>query len=86
MRKRAISKREARINAFYKFLIENDAFVEYRKNVRDYKGTNLTIVFSNEINSWISLAFSWLSTKEGWDYWMDMSIRWDEYVTKNEIK
>ena len=86
MRKRAVSKREARINTFYKFLIEQNAFVEYRENVRKAKWETLNTIFNRLINNWVNSAFSWLHTHEGMDYWCKIAIRWNEYVIKNDIK
>lgn len=79
MRKRAVNKREARINKFYKFLIAENAFVEYRENVRRGNMSNLNIIFRNKATSWIAAAFLYDESKEGIIYWVDLSMKWREY-------
>ena len=86
MRKRALSEREKRINAFYKFLLENDVFIEYRENVRRYKYSTLRNVFNNEISHWITWAFNWIETKEGMDYWCNLAVMWDNYRREKGIE
>ena len=83
MRKRAVSKREAKINAFYKFLIAENAFVEYREAVRRCKICTLTTAFNHPIQQWISCTFLWGSTN--FNYWLDMCTKWDEYRRVNKI-
>ena len=86
MRKRALSEREKRINAFYKFLLENDAFLEYRENVRRSKYSTLRNVFNHEIRHWITWAFSWIKTKEGMVYWCLLALEWDYYRREKGIE
>lgn len=76
---RKLSEREIRINKFYKFLIDNDAFVEYRENVRRESVSNLNIIFRNKATSWIAAAFLWQKSKEGVIYWLNLSTKWREY-------
>lgn len=85
MRKRAVSKREDRINKFYKFLIDNDAFVEYRENVRRGNVSNLNSIFKTKAPSWITTAFLWHENKEGARYWFDLSMKWKEYCKTEGI-
>lgn len=86
MRKRKLSKREQAINTFYKWLIDNDAFVEYRKYVRNSKYNTLKTIFDEEIKKWISYAFVWTKTTEGIDYWCTLAIEWDDYCIENNIE
>lgn len=86
MRKRKLSKREQAINTFYKWLIDNDAFVEYRKYVRNAKYNTLKTIFDEEIKKWISYAFVWTKTTEGTDYWCTLAIEWDDYCIENNIE
>lgn len=86
MRKRAVSKREAKINVFYKFLIDNDAFVEYRENVRACKWNTLVKMFNRDIRTWFSAAFTWVTSPEGSDYWCDLAIKWDNYRKEKGIE
>ena len=86
MRKRALSEREKRINAFYKFLLENDVFIEYRENIRNDKHCTLRSIFNNDIRHWITYAFSWIETKEGMDYWCNLAVMWDNYRREKGIE
>lgn len=76
---RKLSEREIRINKFYKFLIDNDAFVEYREAVREGNIHNLTYIFGNKMLYWISCAFIWSIDKRGSDYWTALNNKWKEY-------
>lgn len=82
---RKLSEREIRINKFYKFLIDNDAFVEYRENVRRESVSNLNIIFRNKATSWIAAAFLYDESKEGAKYWIDLSMKWREYCETEGI-
>lgn len=86
MRKRKLSKREKAINTFYKWLIDNNAFIEYRENVRANKYKTLKAIFNEEIKQWISFAFDWTRTAEGMDYWCNLAIEWDDYCKENKIE
>ena len=86
MRKRKLSKREQAINTFYKWLIDNNVFIEYRENVRVNKYKTLKTIFNEEIKQWISSAFSWMRTAEGMDYWCTLAIKWDDYCRENNIE
>lgn len=40
--------------------------------------------FGDDIKSWISSAFSWDETREGFDYWVNLHSIWQEYCDEME--
>jgi hypothetical protein len=82
---RKLSEREIRINKFYKFLIDNDAFVEYRENVRRERVNNLNIIFRTKAPYWITTAFLYSESNEGAKYWIDLNMKWREYCETEGI-
>jgi hypothetical protein len=56
-----------------KFLKEHNAFRKYYKNLKIY--TLLPEDIEGTINL-ISGAFDWEFSPEGWDYWLNLNIKW----------
>lgn len=81
------NKRQIRINRFYKFLLDNDCFHEWRDNVRKSSfNDSITKLFNEKSSVWICYAFHWESTKEGQDYWISIGNKWNKVRTTEEIK
>lgn len=63
---------------FVTFLKKHNCYLSYRKNCRDF----FYIVETNTCNV-ISCAFTWLSTKEGQDFWYEMDRKWRKYYVES---
>lgn len=74
-----LSDKEKAIRAFYKFLYDNDVLENFNKymstkNIRLMKKSEL---FTKKCGDWLCFAIIWASTKEGHDFWCNLSIKWD---------
>lgn len=57
-----------------------DEWFRYRKYI-DFCPTCLFM--ESWPNDFISYAFSWRDTREGWNYWDDREEQWKEYLDKD---
>lgn len=64
---------------FDEFLEDNFTFEAYYRNARDRWH------FNNDYRYWISQAFTWDSTPEGYVYWQKLSQKWRDEVTKDFV-
>lgn len=79
------------LTAFVKFLKANDALVQYRANyVKEHPGYRAAFfplhkpdcrTLSGMPRSFICSAFSWDGTKEGREFWSNLSRKWGELLT-----
>lgn len=72
-----------RIKQFYRFLKENNIYKAYRIAFdTEFSGFPSLKIFLVQI-SWddvIFEAFDWSSTKEGFDFWSGMAVKWENYL------
>lgn len=78
---------------FRKFLIENNAYENYRGNLYKYEykmHNDLSEVISPTVltsiipNNYIMFAFIWSDTKEGNEYWQNLHNKWNTKI--NNLK
>lgn len=67
---------------FLSFLKRNDCYCEYKEN---FINSGYYFNFRELMNieprkSYISMAFHWSSTLQGFNYWSGMHIKWKEYL------
>jgi hypothetical protein len=61
---------------FYKFLSDNDALIEWSRNIRTV-GKNSNFLFSRiGVYDYIDEAFTWDSTPEGIEFWSTIYSKW----------
>jgi hypothetical protein len=72
-----------RIKQFYRFLKEHNIYKAYRINFNtEFSGYPSLKIFLIQIpcDDVIFEAFDWSSTKEGFDFWRDMAVKWENYL------
>jgi len=62
------------------FLIENNAYNSFMKNIKKYKNYKDVISNINYESGFICIseAFNWCNTKEGVKYWYDLALKFEE--------
>ena len=75
---------------FFEFLRENDCASKfcvnfYKKEGESFRDTVSKQNISQYLNEmepgvWITGAFKWLKSIENFNYWKDISIKWDEHL------
>ena len=65
---------------FVNFLKLRHSFSKYKNNFYKKKAYLKSKFFETNLDCWITTAFGWCSTKEGYKYWYDLSIEWVEYL------
>ena len=70
---------------FRKFLMKHKVYQIYIYNVENgyVRGRMSSVkeLFSNEIvETWISNAFTWAGTEQGYDFWHNLDILWRMYL------
>lgn len=68
---------------FINFLKDNDAYSKFTSNLKlRNNGDFNNFIKSNKTNpvSWISLAFTWINTPEGEDFWLILNNNWQRFV------
>ena len=75
------------IEDFINFLKENNALDKFILNCIPNKAKQLTKDYFTFVNpiSWVSSIFSWYDSKEGYNYWRDLSLKWEKYLHYPEI-
>lgn len=63
-----------KISRFFEFLTEHDALIPYILNFN--KGPFSEFIISYDPEDFISCAFIWSSTPQGFHYWANLSDRW----------
>lgn len=79
--KRKLSLREQKINFFYKFLLDNDVFIEWREGVRKCRWTNMRLIFKEPEIWWIAKSFIWYEATDGIEWW-DVAVKWQDAYEK----
>ena len=72
---------------FYRFLYENDALIEWKRNIKDPKCTasikSLRTYFNHYYDvNWITLAFLWDNSPEGFSFWDKLNDKWRKEINK----
>ena len=68
---------------FIKFLKDNNAYDQYVQNAEnDHHADVKGIQKRNHPEHWISAAFDWERTPELCDYWRNLSVKWNGFITK----
>lgn len=63
-------------NIFIKFLKENNIYDIYFKNCKNFSIEETSYVY------YISSAFSWNYTSEGWSFWDKINSKWNNIILK----
>lgn len=68
---------------FIKFLEDNDALEDYKRELQSQRGWDLTY-FLNTVGPGLYLggAFNWKGSQQGHDYWSILRDKWDEERAK----
>lgn len=72
---------------FLLWLKEHDCYGQYKENFISY---HLHCSFSTFISeyipySYLSSAFFWADTSQGWDYWQELNWKWVDFLEEKEI-
>jgi hypothetical protein len=72
---------------FLLWLKEHDCYGQYKENFISYR---LHCSFSTFISeyipySYLSSAFFWADTSQGWDYWQELNWKWVDFLEEKEI-
>lgn len=73
--KRKLSEKELMKRKFRKFLSDNDCITEWYRNAR--KQSKVNYILKGDPTQWMWRSFTWEGTKEGHDYWMNITREWD---------
>ena len=75
-------------NVFSRFLKDNNAYVEYFSNIKEFNTEDYLKDFfiRNSPESWLRLSFVWSSTMQGCDFWYDLDTKWNEIVMNGQEK
>lgn len=67
---------------FLLWLKEHDCYERYKENFINYDLHHSFSVFISEYSpySYLSSAFFWVDTSQGWDYWEELNWDWVDYV------
>jgi len=66
---------------FVEFLKDNNIYDQFIYNLKNYNSISLDdYCYKIYITSYILDAFSWKHTKEGYDFWDEMSDKWIKYL------
>ena len=83
-------KRYNNFKLLKQFLIDNDCYHSYMFNViksnPDIISCVLQYITSKSVYSYINAVFAWCFTKEGYDYWYNIDIKWKGFICKPYIK
>lgn len=60
---------------FIRFLKQEQCYHRYKFNCYRHRRAFGILPSSNYVNS----AFKWSLTKQGWNFWRDISMRWQRY-------
>lgn len=66
---------------FIRFIKENNVYDKYKNNVINDKCL-ISELKKFRMESYISGAFDWLSSKEGIDFWVNMNDKWLNFSSK----
>ena len=67
---------------FMLFLVKNGILDTFLHNCTDPNG----FMKNTHIHKYVSTAFNWASSKQGWGYWQSVSYNWDNYVLQHTKK
>ena len=69
-------------NVFSRFLKDNNAYVEYFSNIKEFntEGYLKDFFIRNSPESWLRLSFVWSSTMQGCDFWFNLSCKWSQII------
>ena len=61
-----------------------DKFYEHLKKQEESRGNKVDFFERNKHDprEWISNAFTWFNTPEGWDFWHSVHQQWSFYCNK----
>ena len=83
-------KRYNNFKLLKQFLIDNDCYHSYMFNIinrHKYEGEDLfNFIILRKLNQYINGAFAWCFTKEGYNYWYNIDIKWKGFICKPYIK
>lgn len=67
---------------FISFLKRNNCYCEYKENCinNGYYSKFKELTFIEPRKNYISMAFHWNGTQQGFDYWCDIHCKWKEYL------
>ena len=72
------------INKFRLFLIKNNAFDSYIKNVNNNRINNC-YSSGDPFNRIIDASFIWRNTPEGEDYWLELYRKWEKQAPNCKV-
>jgi len=73
-----------KLRLFYDFLVENNVLEQYKFNRRN-DHTKLRYPYSIELPGlWIDNGFLWEDTPQEYDFWQDLSWKWDVILESYE--
>ena len=81
---------ESKVTEFKKFLMNNNTkslYVIYyneRKRKATKKLTLLTFFKNIDKSGWLDCAFQWHKTFEGYDFWENLNIKWQNQLNEKE--
>ena len=67
---------------FRDFLIKNDAYGRFIKNVENLKPKFKNKFSSCDRKDYINYAFNWEDTDENYDFWSDLDYDWKDIIKK----
>lgn len=66
------------LEKFYEWLISKDVLFSFLSNVEDQNSREFNPDLSPD--DFIRGSFYWADTKEGYDYWSDLNVEWNEII------
>lgn len=71
---------------FEQFLLDNNIFSQFCSNIL-IKDSMLLYEYCEKTHPqyYISRAFAWSYTKEGYDFWLKVNIKWDRIYEENKL-
>lgn len=72
---------------FLQWLKDKGVYSQYKENFINYDLHHSFSVFISEYNpySYLSSAFFWADTSQGWNYWEELNWEWLDYAEKEEL-
>lgn len=67
---------EQKVSQFLQFLEERDLLVKYILRCIEQKGKHWRGLNFGEFSTFVTLAFDWEDTKEGFPFWRKVALDW----------
>lgn len=71
---------------FLLWLKNKDVYDRYKENFTHYRCSSFSVFISEYIpSSYLSSAFFWADTSQGWNYWEELNWEWIDFVEKEKL-